>query len=378
MNIIDTYKKCVGCGACVDVCPTNALKLHHNEDGFYVPYFENDDCVNCEKCLRVCPALNNRSASRSRSCYYGWHNDDIIRSKSSSGGAFTVLAERIISEGGVVLGAMYAGDNKSVVMASTAECDLESLRRSKYCQSFSNGMYAKVAEFLKSGKRVMMVGTPCQIAAARRIFENHQNLLLVDFLCGGVTPETALSNYITYLEKKQGSKVVGINMRDKASGWSKSRIRIDFENGKTYSSRYQLDPYYHYYNTPYMKNESCVTCEFTSHPDADITIADFWGYEKAKVPNDDKGISLMCAYTQQGHKYLELAKKQMVMYRLDDRYVEYAYREKSHSKENLAERMLFLKMMRQTSFIEAAKKHHFKYGRFGVLLNIVKRKVVRK
>jgi len=75
---------------------------------------------------------------------------------------------------------------------------------------------------------------------------------------------------------------------------------------------------------------------------------------------------------------LESVKKQMVLHSLDASYTEYAYREKSHSPENLAERTRFMEMVRKTSFTEAARKHHFKYGRFGVLLNIIKRKVVRK
>ncbi len=378
MNIIDTNKKCVGCGACVDICPVKALKLHQDENGFYVPDFQNDACINCGKCLKACPALNCASIDRSPSFFYGWSTDETVRQKSSSGGAFTVLAEQILSLGGVVFGARYADDYKSVVMASTDECDLESLRRSKYCQSFSNGMYAKAAEALKSGKKVMMVGTPCQIAAARRMFGNDENLLLVDFLCGGVTPESAFADYVTYMEKKKGSKIVHMNMRDKAFGWSRPGISIRFENGKFYLSRYQFDLYQHYYYSPYLKNEPCLTCAFTDHTDADITIADFWGYEKANVPNDERGLSLVCVYTQQGQRYLESVKKQMVLHSLDASYTEYAYREKSHSPESLAERTRFMEMVRQTSFTEAARKHHFKYGRFGVLLNIIKRKVVRK
>lgn len=40
---------CTGCGTCMDVCPTEAIKL---EDGHAVITIE---CVDCGSCTRVCP-----------------------------------------------------------------------------------------------------------------------------------------------------------------------------------------------------------------------------------------------------------------------------------------------------------------------------------
>lgn len=379
MNIIEISKKCVGCGACIDACPVNALKLVYNDNGFYEPDIINEACVNCGKCTKCCPAINQESIIRNREFYYGWHNDEKVRKNSSSGGAFSLLAEQILSEGGVVFGAKYAEDFKSVVMASTEECDLDQLRRSKYCQSFSNDMYRKAQDYLNAGKKVMMVGTPCQIAAARKFFKNQENLLLVDFLCGGVTPSTVFAEYTEYLEKKYGSKIKSINMRDKTRGWTKASIRVEFENGKVYSSRYQFDYYYYYYYcTPYIKNEACLTCSFTDHNDADITIADFWGYKKANVKKDDKGISLICTYTEKGQAYLNSVKHKMSIYPLDRAYAEYGYRKKSHSQQRLAGRQAFLTEIKNTSFIEASRNNHFKNGKIGVLMKIIARKVLHK
>lgn len=48
-------QKCTGCGTCVDVCPTEALKV---KSGKVV--VSQDDCTECETCIAECPeeALN--------------------------------------------------------------------------------------------------------------------------------------------------------------------------------------------------------------------------------------------------------------------------------------------------------------------------------
>ncbi len=379
MNVLDVTKSCVGCGACAEACPVDALTLAHNADGFYEATLANDACVDCGKCVKVCPAQPTEPFTKTRQFYYGYATEEAVRAASSSGGMFTLLAEQVLAEGGVVFGARYSEDFHQVKMASTDECTLDDLRCSKYCQSFSDGMYKQAAQCLKDGRKVMMVGTPCQIAAARRIFKDHENLLLVDFLCGGVVPETAFADYTAYLEKRYRSKIKSINMRYKGFGWSKAGIRVTFENGKQYVSRYQFDYYYYYYYCSVCtKNEPCLTCAFTAHTDADITIADFWGYKAAGIPSDDKGLSLLCVYTDKGQAYADGIASRAVLHPLDARHAAYAYKEKFHSKAALSERERFLADVRKSSFVGAAKRNRFKHGKAGILYRILKRKVLRR
>ena len=43
-------EKCIGCGECVDICPSEVLELL-NEKAVAV---NEEECVGCESCIEVC------------------------------------------------------------------------------------------------------------------------------------------------------------------------------------------------------------------------------------------------------------------------------------------------------------------------------------
>lgn len=43
--------QCIGCGACVVICPTKVLDL----EGGKAKVVNPDDCKGCKKCSEVCP-----------------------------------------------------------------------------------------------------------------------------------------------------------------------------------------------------------------------------------------------------------------------------------------------------------------------------------
>ena len=102
LNIEDT---CTGCGACVSSCPKQALNLSYDKEGFYVPHLDPEKCINCKICEKSCHVLNSEVPSEPSFNYKAYMikaKDKAIVSKSSSGGAFSLLANKILSEGGVV------------------------------------------------------------------------------------------------------------------------------------------------------------------------------------------------------------------------------------------------------------------------------------
>lgn len=43
-------EECVGCGACIEVCPAECITL--NDD---IAKIDNDECLECGACVEECP-----------------------------------------------------------------------------------------------------------------------------------------------------------------------------------------------------------------------------------------------------------------------------------------------------------------------------------
>lgn len=104
---IDNKQSCSGCSACVQACPKQCISFEEDEQGFRYPSVNNELCVNCGLCEKVCPCINENEQTIPLDIYAAKNPDEEIRKDSSSGGIFTMLAESIIDEGGVVFGARF-------------------------------------------------------------------------------------------------------------------------------------------------------------------------------------------------------------------------------------------------------------------------------
>ena len=49
-KVIHEKEKCIGCGECVDICPSEVFELQNEKS---VPV-NVDDCVGCDSCVEVC------------------------------------------------------------------------------------------------------------------------------------------------------------------------------------------------------------------------------------------------------------------------------------------------------------------------------------
>ena len=52
--LFDKKENCCGCSACYAICPTRAIKMVSDEEGFLYPFIDADICIKCEKCINVC------------------------------------------------------------------------------------------------------------------------------------------------------------------------------------------------------------------------------------------------------------------------------------------------------------------------------------
>ena len=304
-------KDCCGCGTCVAACPKQCISLQADSEGFLYPIVNTEVCINCGLCEKECPIKHPYDSSIPIHTYAAINKNEQIRQESSSGGIFTLLAERIINEDGVVFGARFDEDWQVVLDYTETIAGLAAFRGSKYVQARTGDSFIQCANFLKTGRRVMFSGTPCQIAGLKHFLrKDYENLLLVDFVCHGVPSPKVWSKYLQ--EVTGNDKVIGISMRDKLQeGWKKYNIVIDCKKGEntiSFSSRFNKNDYMNALLHDMILRPSCYACkakECRSH--SDITIADFWGIQNIRPQmDDDKGTSLVMINSAKGDSYMPL------------------------------------------------------------------------
>ena len=164
--------KCSGCSACMNICPHDAISMKPDKEGFIYPVIDKNKCINCNKCIRVCPYNNEWEPPHDmQKCIVGYNLNPDEREAGSSGAIFSLLAMQTLEDGGVVFGAAY--DKDFMVFHSKAETpeQLKSLIGSKYLQSRIETSYRQVQEYLQNNRKVLFVGTTCQIRRIKRILK---------------------------------------------------------------------------------------------------------------------------------------------------------------------------------------------------------------
>lgn len=317
MNTISENAFCTGCGACNNICSVDAITMKFNTEGFLHPFVDSDKCINCGSCTKICPILNLQNNNNSLLGTYAALANDEIRFASSSGGAFSVFAKKILQENGVVFGAVWTDEFLVRHSYIENENDLEKLRRSKYLQSDIGFSFRQVKQFLEEDRKVLFVGTPCQIAGLRRflgLLSETEKLITVDFLCF-CTPSAEL--FHRYLEEEFGiDSVKSVEFRHKEHGWKCNSFKIELKDGtilKDNPDWQNTDTFQIlYHDAVALRNEICENCRFTDFPrQGDITIGDFWGIEQHDISwNDGKGTSLIMVNNDKANLFLESCKKE--------------------------------------------------------------------
>ena len=312
--MIDKIEKseCCGCNACGDICPKGSISFIKDNEGFLYPQIDKSTCIGCNLCEKTCPVINAESIKNNDfdepECYAAINKNLQIRFDSTSGGAFSAFAKKAYQEKAYVGGAIWNDDWTVSQVISNSRKDLPKLRSSKYIQSDASGFYKDVKEKLQNGEKVLVCGTPCQMAALRcYLGKPYDNLMILDFVCAYVNSPKVWNAYIKYLEEKHNSTIVYIKDKNKEIGWRTLTNKVVFENGDViYDSADKNQFRRCYMKLAVASRPSCYNCKFKGFPRiSDVTVADFWGVEKYLPKHFDQnlGTSLVLLNSNKGKQY---------------------------------------------------------------------------
>lgn len=187
-----------------------------------------------------------------------------------------MLARTVLREGGVYFGTRWSDILRARV--DWTEDDVDPFRNSRYVHSgFDAETRRQLQAFLEDGRMVLFVGTPCQVASLKALRE-YPNLVCVDLLCHGTSPEGYLADEVEYLAK--GRPVTDIRFREGP------RFRMSLWNGTECldAADAERSPYLYGYLSGMTLREACYRCPFASlERTGDITLGDFIGIDRQNV-----------------------------------------------------------------------------------------------
>lgn len=369
---------CCGCGACAQACQHNCILMKEDDEGFSYPYIEESKCINCGLCKKTCPFNSCLQEVIPLISFAAINVNSQERAQSSSGGIFSLIADTIIKQKGIVFGAKF--DKDWLVCHTSVESleELNTLRGSKYLQSRIGEEYRHAEVELKKGRKVLFCGTPCQISGLKHYLQkDYDNLITVDFVCHGVPSPKLWQWYLNHIPSIRSSIITGVCFRDKTNGWSNYEIRIDHSDvsvNDAYAVPFWSDSYMKAFLSNLSLRPSCYSCKVKcgrSH--SDITLGDFWGVEKvAPSYYDDKGTSLVLANTLKAMELLEndSIKKSKVGFL--EAIANNSYWERSVDKNE--NRALFFKLYKNHSedFDAFVKRYEYKHPS---VFTLIKRRI---
>lgn len=293
---------CTGCSACASVCPKNAISLVRDKEGFALPAVDESKCVHCGICTKTCPVLRTQEPKPLPAAFAAWNREGEVRRDSTSGGAFSALADYVLEGGGVVFGAALDGQQHLRHIACFRKEDLWRLRGAKYVQSDLDGVFREVKKCLET-RQVLFSGTPCQVDGLYRFLGGRpENLTTCDLVCQGVPSPGVWEKTARYIEEKRGRELQTVRFRNKVEGWKNSHFTAVYDDGTVDTHPLFETEYGRAFGRALFLRPCCYRCPYACmNRPGDFTLGDLWGLRPDELPEQQpKGVSLLLVNTPHG------------------------------------------------------------------------------
>ena len=306
MPQLAAHDRCTGCGACRSGCPKGAIRMTPDREGFLYPEV-TDGCVQCGHCTHVCPVLKQREHRSAPQVFAVWNRDEAVRRSSSSGGAFSALAEYVLEGGGVVFGAALDGQLRVVHTAVKNVHELHRLRGMKPVQSDTGDAYQQVRLYLDQGRQVLFSGTPCQVDGLYRYLGEHpERLLTCDVACRGVCSPGVWARLLKSMAYVKQHRPTAVEFSGKLDGDRERRFRVEFEGGGRYDAPLGKCELGRGISRRLFLRPACHSCAYaTADRPGDLTLADF-GSGSFAPEEKKKGVSMLLINTAKGAQVFDV------------------------------------------------------------------------
>lgn len=307
MNITNTT--CTSCGACVSICPHNAIDFFLSSNGQPLPKINGALCTECSLCNKVCPQNNPPKSLFPDKCFVAYSNNKKDLIYSASGGVASIFYRYALDNNMVAYGCDYSEDGDLNHKRLLNESDIWKAKSSKYSQSSTAGVFKEIKIYLDNGRSVLFVGTPCQIAGLLKFLtRSYEKLITIDLICHGTPPNSLLKKHIC----EQGVEFP----------ISKIRFRGEFDQMLTiwkndvviYKQDKNKDLYFSAFYQNMISCDSCYDCQYAAPKRiSDLTIGDFWGLGQLdKIEPQGDRPSIILVNTQKGWDFLRAAANQLI------------------------------------------------------------------
>ena len=243
-----------------------------------------------------------------------------IRLRSTSGGTFSEIARSFIRTGGCVCAAGYDEQGKVVHKLINTISEIDELCESKYVQSNLNNCFAEVESCLSSSRKVLFVGTPCQVAGVKAYLRNRdEKLYTIDLVCYGVPSPMIYIEWRAEIERVYKKKIAYVHFRDKSFGYAAPNVKIVFKDGSSAEQTFLIKSYMKTFMSGLNVRPSCYECAFKGIDRcSDLTFGDCWHigvFQKAM--DDNLGTTSVYVHSPKGSMLLDMIKNQVNISQID-------------------------------------------------------------